>query len=494
MLAQNLRILVIDDDEDDFVLIRELFDSIGHSRAKVEWAPGYAEGRERLLKRQYDVYLIDYRLGEKSGLDLLSEAIAAGVTEPIFLLTGYGDRDVDLKAMEMGAADYLVKDSLSATLLDRSIRYGISHAQAIENLKQRELDFRNLLNASFEGIFIHQDGQIIEVNEPGAALFGFHRDEIIGRNIQDFLDADDRPVFLANSRSGRETHYEILGIRKDGKAIDLEVLGKDYFYRGEKRRMTAMRDISARKQMEATLLQQDRLASIGLLASSMAHEIGNPLGVIRGRAEFIQMRAKDDEVIRKYAEVIHSQIDRVSRLIRSLLKLARGEHESATSGVSLSVVVSEVLDLIAHDAEKKGIAVRNDVPLIAEAAVKAEAQSLHQVVLNLLINAIHAVESEMKLGERKKGHFIRISLEDLGDDWALCVQDTGTGISEKNMKQLFQPFFTTKQVGEGTGLGLATSYRIIESWGGKIQVESKEGEGALFRVLLPKNSVEESKS
>ena len=230
---------------------------------------------------------------------------------------------------------------------------------------------------------------------------------------------------------------------------------------------------------------QDRLASVGLLASSLAHEIGTPLGVIRGRAEYLGLQVKDDANIKKNVDVIISQIDRVSRLIRSLLNLARGDQAHHAGEIFLNEVVSEVIDLMGHELRKHRIEIRNEIPKDAPIAVNAEAESLHQVLLNLLVNSVHAIGSAVKEG-RNDGHFIRISTRDLGKQWSLNVQDSGCGISQENLRNLFKPFFTTKEIGVGTGLGLATSYRIVESWGGSIQVDSKEGVGTEFRIILPK--------
>jgi signal transduction histidine kinase len=237
---------------------------------------------------------------------------------------------------------------------------------------------------------------------------------------------------------------------------------------------------------EAQILVQDRLASVGLLASSLAHEIGTPLGVIRGRAEVLEMKLQGDPELRKNAEVIISQIDRVSKLIRSLLNLARGDGTKRSSNVSVLDVLEEVEELMGHEFRRNEIELKNEFPAGNPILVKAEGGPLHQVLLNLLVNSVHAIDTAKKAG--RGGHFIKVSAEDLGASWRVSIQDSGCGISEANKKNLFKPFFTTKDIGSGTGLGLATSYRIVESWGGAIDVKSKEGQGAEFLLTLPKGT------
>ncbi|MCO5143341.1 MAG: ATP-binding protein [Oligoflexia bacterium] len=236
---------------------------------------------------------------------------------------------------------------------------------------------------------------------------------------------------------------------------------------------------------EAQILVQDRLASVGLLASSLAHEIGTPLGVIRGRAEFIELQLSENASVKKNVDVIISQIDRVSKLIRSLLSLARGDKTTAIEKVNFKEVVADVLELMNHEFERKEIQLIIDMSRIEGHFVAAQPGPLHQVILNLLVNSVHAIESSKKQG-RVSGHWVKIYGQECEKGIAVSIRDSGCGISKENMSNLFKPFFTTKEVGSGTGLGLATSYRIIESWNGYIEVESVENEGADFCVVVPK--------
>ncbi len=365
-----VRVLLVDDDPDDHLMFRDLLSEIRGQTFKIEWAPSYQAGVEALDRREHDVCFLDYRLGGHTGVDLLSEATKNGIKTPMILLTGYGEQEVDLEAMRLGAADYFVKDQVSPLLLERSIRYSIHRAKAAQALSERE----------------------------------------------------------------------------------------------------------------AQILVQDRLASVGLLASSLAHEIGTPLGVIRGRAEFLELKLRSNPEIKKNADVIISQIDRVSKLIRSLLNLARGDQVMHAQEVTLQLVVEEVLELMAHEFRKLEIDIRND--LAPGIRVKAEPGPLHQVLLNLLVNSLHAIGDAKKAGRNE--NFIRMESRDMGLFWKISLEDSGGGISAGNLKKLFTPFFTTKGVGMGTGLGLATSYRIVEAWGGKLEVSSPPGTGAIFTITLPK--------
>jgi signal transduction histidine kinase len=362
---KTYRVLLVEDDEDDYITIRDYLREVKESQLALEWAPSYERGLALLLEGRFDICLVDYRLGGSTGVDLLREALAANVLIPIILLTGYGDQEIEREAMRIGAADFLVKGEISAPLLERAIRYAIHRAQT-----------------------------------------------------------------------------------------------------------------------QAQVLRQDRLASVGLLASSLAHEIGTPLGVIRGRAEYTLMQVDNREAVSKNLGIIISEIDRISKLIQSLLSLARGGGAGTSSMIELRPVVEDVLALMGHEFRKYNIAIDNRLEQDVPVPVRAESDALRQVVLNLLVNAVHAIQVAAAAG--REDPCIEISASDEIEFQALSFRDTGCGISPVHMQKLFKPFFTTKDIGVGTGLGLATSYNILKSWGGDIRVESEEGVGTRFTLLIPK--------
>lgn len=377
MSANEFQILLIDDDDDDFVNIRDILEEIPRSKYKITWKPSYQQGLEALSQQQFDACLLDYHLGEHTGLELLKETQTLGFICPIIFLTGHGDFDLDLQAMQIGAADYLVKGQLTAPLLERAIRYSMKHA----------LDMAEL------------------------------------------------------------------------------------------------------RESKAQILQQDRLASLGFLASSLAHEIGTPLGIIRSRAELAEKKSGENRALRQDMEVIISQIDKITKLVNSLLLLAREKQSDFASAVNLNQVIQDVLNLVKHELARKHIAFEANIQ--DKSIVKAEAVPLGQVLLNLLVNSVHAIEEIQKKNQRSartEAPQIVLSVKNKADFVEIQIRDTGCGIPKKNLSQIFKPFFTTKDIGVGTGLGLATSYKLVQSWGGSIAVESESGQGATFIINLLKSS------
>jgi two-component system, NtrC family, sensor histidine kinase HydH len=239
-------------------------------------------------------------------------------------------------------------------------------------------------------------------------------------------------------------------------------------------------DLSSQKTMEQQILHQDRLASIGLLAGGLAHEIGNPLGVIRGRAELVMNQVRGNDIAEQNLSIILGQIDRISGLIQSLLRVSRVPDQTPLKSVSLARSVQDVVELTSEECRRKEISLRfHDV----ERNLLAEESHLQQLLLNIVINSIHAIEEQKKHDTRSNQvHVIEISSKSLENgNCLLSVRDSGCGISPENLGKLFKPFYTTKEVGKGTGLGLAIVAKLVEEVGGRITVRSDgPGRGAQF--------------
>lgn len=242
-------------------------------------------------------------------------------------------------------------------------------------------------------------------------------------------------------------------------------------------------DLTEQKKMEQQIIHQDRLASIGMLAGGLAHEIGNPLGVIRGRAELVMNQMRENPVAAKNLEVIVGQIDRISGLIQSLLRVSRVPDQILLRDVNLKPVVDEVVLLMSEAFRKSQIEIKvRDL----ETVISAEPSHLQQLFLNILINSVHAIDQQKAKSQTQQAHSIEISAEKTADKKCLVsIRDTGCGISPDNLQKLFQPFFTTKAAGEGTGLGLAIVSKLVEEMDGRVDAESGgPGLGATFRLTF----------
>jgi diguanylate cyclase (GGDEF)-like protein/PAS domain S-box-containing protein len=192
------RLLLIDDDEDDFIITRDLLRQATSEQVQLDWCPDYQQGLSRLLDQRYDLYLVDYRLGAESGLELIEQAQQAGVTRPIILLTGQGDSRLDARAIELGAADYLVKGAFDSTQLLRSIRYAIDRSQASALVADSERRYRLLFEANPEPMWVfHKDTlQFITVNQATSRFLGYSREEFLSMTVLDIRSAEEAERFL----------------------------------------------------------------------------------------------------------------------------------------------------------------------------------------------------------------------------------------------------------------------------------------------------------
>lgn len=232
-------------------------------------------------------------------------------------------------------------------------------------------------------------------------------------------------------------------------------------------------DITERKRVEEQLRRTERLAELGVLASGLAHEVGTPMNVILGRAEYLLQRS-ENEGTRKGLETIVRQVERITKIMNQLLAYAR-RRPAELRRVDLRRTVEETLEMIEEKISKHGIVVETDFDG-AVSEIEADPDQISQVLLNLFLNAVHAME---------EGGALRISAQPWHGEVRLCVSDTGRGIPREHLTKIFEPFFTTKEVGKGTGLGLNVVTGIIQEHHGTITVESEPGSGTTFTITLP---------
>lgn len=357
----------------------------------------------------------------------------------------------------------------------------------------------------FEPIMLtDRRGLMIYVNPAWTLTYGYSHEEAIGETPRLLRSEFQDETFykkmweqIVNPRIGF-WRGEVVNRAKDGHLVPVlltitpyrEASGEISGYMG------IAVDLTDQKRMEQQILRQDRLASIGMLAGGLAHEIGNPLGVIRGRAEMLMTQLQSqsvDEGTLKSFEVILRQIDRISGLIRSLLRVSSVPEEILLRETHLDSVVAEVSLLMIQNCRKANIELRtHDLEFL----VLTEPSHLQQILLNMVINATHAIEDQIAKGpspllaNANETHFIDISAKrqvaaDGQKTIAISVRDSGCGIPPQNLSKLFQPFFTTKAAGVGTGMGLAVVSKLIEEMKGKVFAESEgAGYGATFTLVL----------
>ena len=224
-------------------------------------------------------------------------------------------------------------------------------------------------------------------------------------------------------------------------------------------------------EIEEQLRRADRLSALGELSAGMAHEIRNPLGSIRGTAEILQDGIDSTDPRYEFTRILIKEVDRLNRVVQNFLDFARPA-ENGRVCADVGLLLREVLLLTRLQAQKNGVEI--DLKVGETPPVLANPEQIKQAFLNLVLNALQAMP---------EGGTLTLAAEMEEDRLRLRFSDTGQGISQENLERVFNPFFTTRR--NGTGLGLAITHRIIQGHGGRMEVESRVGEGTTFSVVLP---------
>jgi len=357
----------------------------------------------------------------------------------------------------------------------------------ITERKQAEEEYRTIIRIAMEGFWLtDMQGHFLDVNEAYCKLIGYSRDELLNMsisNIEGVEKPDDVAERIQKIKEVGFDLFETLHRRKDGEIIDVEV-SVNYLPVHSGRLFVAIRDITERKKAEAERKQLEqkaqlasRLASVGELASGVAHEINNPLTGVIGYAHLLLTRKDISRDVRHDLEIINEGAQRVASIVKKLLAFAR-QTKPEQRYVNINELIRNTLDLRAYELSASNIKVTmqltRDMPMTI-----ADPGQLQQVFLNLIINA----ETEMKLAH-DKGR-LTIKTERMNNTLRISFKDSGPGIAKENLETIFDPFFTTREVGQGTGLGLSVCHGIVTEHNGKIWAESQKGKGATFIIELP---------
>ena len=359
--------------------------------------------------------------------------------------------------------------------------------------------FSRLFEAVHEGVYIGLLGPrkttTLAANPHLKLMFGYAAEsgdaQIRPFDAARFVDPQARAAFIERlSSDGAVTDYLLRLRRVDNSAVWVEVTAHSDAPAedGSVRIDALVRDVSERKKLEVQtrdlyhqLLQAEKLAALGQTISGVAHELNNPLATILTWAERLSQRppGEIDEKTRRGLETILSESERAAKIVRNLLTFAR-KRQSTRAMVDLNHVVRETLALRAYEQRITNIGIV-DALAAGLPQVFADAHQIQQVLLNLVINAEHAM-----LTANGRGTLVVRSWHDVDRDAIILeINDDGPGVAKEVQPKIFDPFFTTKEVGKGTGLGLTVAYAIVQEHGGRIRLASNDGMGASFFVELP---------
>ncbi len=240
------------------------------------------------------------------------------------------------------------------------------------------------------------------------------------------------------------------------------------------------------KQAQSDLIRSEKLASIGRLSSGIAHEIGNPLGIILGYIDLLKRSDISEKEKEDYLSRAEKELERIRNIIQQLLNYARQREEKDISSVSIHNTLKDTVDMLKPQKGMKEIIIKWSLKAENDYVMGSQ-ERLKQLFLNIILNAMDALNEEGSSGQTNKEIFIGTKNETINGKAILVteIRDNGTGIPAQNIQYIFEPFFTTKGPGKGTGLGLSVCRNIVDNMGGKIEVDSKPGMGTIIKILLP---------
>jgi two-component system, sporulation sensor kinase A len=349
-----------------------------------------------------------------------------------------------------------------------------------EKMKASEEYYKQLLETIPDAIFVYSQNVLLYVNEAAKDILGArNKEEIFGKSIYDIVDVHYQELAQKRLKRLRDENKITNNVeqklrRFDGKTIFVEVSSRSIIYEGKEATLTTAKDITNKKEETEGLLQKsEKLALVGQLAAGIAHEIRNPLTSIKGFIQLFKAKYHSEE---EYFNLVLSELDRINQIVGEFLVLAKPT-AVIFKEKEIESLLRDVVTLINTQA------IMNNIQIFVECEsnlppIVCEENQLKQVFINILKNSIEAMPNggmiEVKVKIKEK------------DTISICFLDQGSGIPEDRIPTLGEPFYTTKE--KGTGLGLMTSYKIIERHHGELKISSKVNEGTLVEVILPQSS------
>ena len=471
--SRPTNILIVEDDEDDFLIIKACISDILGKQFNIDWCYTFDDAMDNIGKRRYDIYFVDYLLGAKTGLELLQEAIDMGCEDPIVLLTGIGNREIDVEAMKIGAVDYLVKSDINTEKLERCIRYSLERSAYLRALKANERKFHSIFERSKDAVFLADEKLVFrDVNAATCDLFKYNKEELLRIPITGLFarqeTADQLEEKLKSAGEVEDLEVEMLTRKKEKRNCILSI-SRETDSSGGTYIQGIIHDITNLKRIERATFQIEKLRSTATLLRTLAHEVRNPLTNINLSIEQLKPDILGEDAT-IYLDIITRNCGRIDALISELLDLSRPA-EISLQRVSLQSILDKTVAAAADRISLKGITLEQVYPQ-EPTHVMADSEKLKIAFLNIIINAIEAVP--------KESGKISISIKEEAPFHKVLITDNGGGIPEENLSRIFEPYFTSKT--NGFGLGLAATWNILQSHHASIDVNSQTGEGTHFII------------
>ena len=489
-MSEPLNLFLVEDEDDFAYLMRKSLERAGHHVTVCRTA---ADALIVLGHSNFHLVVLDQRLPDMAGLELLQAMQQEGIQTPVLMVTGVGDEHLATQVLRSGALDYVVKDRALAFLGELPKR--VSESVTRFRLQQLNRLLIEALESARDGIMITDlQGTILHVNSALEQMSGYPRNELLGQNPRIFksgMHTAEVYAELWNKLLARTSWQgELINKKKDASFLDISLTVSPILdHRGQMTHFVGIyREVGERKQMERQLFQAQKMQSVGTLAGGVAHEFNNLLAGIQGYAA-LGLREKDlSPALREFLQFIVDLSDRAANLTKRLLAYAR-KSPLSRQPADMNKLLRSTAELVRHMAIEVNLDIAPDLgPLIAQ----ADANELQQVLINLALNARDAMSRPAAIVFRLRhvnltGDMPCFPEKVLAGDYVVLeVQDHGSGMTPEVLAQSLDPFFTTKDVGQGSGLGLPVAFGIVHGHQGYLRIDTKPGEGTCVGIYLPR--------
>lgn len=474
-------ILIIDDDPDACKTLGMILEEKGYT---VSTAESGKKALELASEKKFDLAILDIKLPDLDGTELLKKLKVASPGMEIIITTGYASLQNAILALREGAFDYLTKP-LDIEEVIISVERAIEKQTTETALRrEKELNATIVLNLPLFILLLDENLNILLCNASPCKMPLINLPDVIGKNISEVIPSE------CLEKTGLLQAIE--KVCREGVVVDLQRIecpvssSKNRICnvhialtgREKKEILLVIQDVTENVILEEQLIRSEKLSAIGQLVAGIAHEINNPLTAVIGFSELLATEPEVNGQIKEDLLRIKHEADRARKIVQSLLSFSR-PHKPHKEPTNINEIIERILSVRGYQLRVNNIEVtRNFDKNLPKISV--DQYQLEQVFLNIILNAEQAMLEAHKKGKllvetKKESNYIKISFT-----------DDGPGIPKENLLRIFDPFFSTKEVGKGTGLGLSIAYRIIEQHNGKIYpLSDEEGKRTTFVIELP---------
>jgi len=491
------RVIIVDDNAELVDTLRAVIAS-GIPDIEIETADS---GRAALLMGQkgFDVAIVDVKLPDVSGIDLITPLRSISPFAEVLLLTGFASVDAAIGALRSGAFAFVLKSFRPEELIS-IVEQALTKVELKHEREELERRYRDLVEVTdVLVVALDPSDECALMNRKATSIVNTSSEDALGRNfLESWIPEEDRSAMKA---ALAETRIQLRAVEVETGFCDLAATGpharwkrirwhlsrsrvaKDRRPRGETPNPDLVYaigiDVTERRALERRAADAEAISAMGELAMNLAHEIRNPLNaavlqlhLLNRNLDRIETDAPTRGAMKDRVRIVGDEIGRLNRLLTEFLELAR-PRGIAREPVHLPRLADEVLDLEEESAKNRGIVIIRDLPTDGCVAI-GDREKLKQVTINLVVNAIEAM---------KQGGTLTVRVRPVEERVVMTIEDSGPGIASELLPNVFDPFFTTKEA--GTGLGLSIVRKIVDQHGGDIDIESERGKGARVVVSIP---------